>query len=58
MNKVYILAFGMFLVGLATQIGGLEHGWHDALTPQFVSGVILNVGSIVVAACTGKLIKE
>jgi hypothetical protein len=39
------------LVTLATMIGGLEHGWQDALTPTFVSGVVMQVGTLIIALC-------
>lgn len=55
MHPAHWIALGMFLTGIATQIAGLQHGWHDATTPAFVSGVIMNAGSIIVAAASGKL---
>lgn len=55
MQAGHYVALGMFLTSLATQIGGLQHGWHDAATPTFVSGIVMNIGSIIVAAASGKL---
>lgn len=34
------------LSALALQIGGL-HNWHDALTPAFVSGAVLAIGTTI-----------
>lgn len=50
------------LIGLITTIGvetsGLQHGWHDAATPQFVGGLILQIattlGAVFVSAPTKK----
>jgi hypothetical protein len=51
---VHWLALGMFLTGMATQVSSLP-SWHDATSPVFISGVIMNLGSIIVAAASGKL---
>lgn len=45
----------MFLTGLATQISALNN-WHQAIeSPGFIAGVIMNTGSIIVAAASGRL---
>jgi hypothetical protein len=44
----HALAIGMFLSGLATAIGGLRD-FQDALTPSFVSGVLMQLGGAIVA---------
>lgn len=55
MQVAHWVAIGMFCTSLATQIGGLQHGWHDAVTPTFVSGLVMNIGSIAIALGTGKI---
>ena len=55
-NKLHKLAFFMFLSSLAMQLMGLKHGWHDATTPEFFAGVLLNLSSIGIAAITDTLI--
>lgn len=37
------------LATFATMIGGLQHGWHDATTPTFVSAVIMQVATLIIA---------
>ena len=37
------------LMTFATLIGGLEHGWHDALTPMFVAAVIMQIATLISA---------
>ena len=49
------IAIGMFLTSLATQISGLQHGWRDAISPSFIAGVIMNIGSIAIALGTKKI---
>jgi len=55
MKPVHWIAIGMFLTGLSAQLGGLQHGWRDALTPLWVSGVISQAGSIIVALNSGRI---
>lgn len=42
-----------FLVALGAQLGGLEHGWSDAMTPGFIGGLIGQVGTLIVAIFVG-----
>ena len=37
------------LMTFAALIGGLEHGWHDALTPMFVAAVIMQLATLISA---------
>lgn len=41
------------LVAIGTQIGGLEHGWRDALAPGFIGGLIVQIGTTVAAIFVG-----
>ena len=43
-----------FLVSLGPQLGGLEHGWHDALTPTFIGGLVAQIGTIIAAIAIGR----
>ena len=47
MTSKHYAILAAFLTAVAIQIGGLEHGWHDATTPQFVSGLLLQLGTTV-----------
>ena len=42
-----------FLVSLGPQLGGLQHGWHDALTPTFIGGLVAQIGTIIAAVTVG-----
>ena len=33
------------VVALGLMLGGLAHGWHDALTPMFVGGLLVRWGA-------------
>lgn len=44
---------GGFLISLGTAIGGLEHGWHDAITPGFIGGMLGQVGTLILAIYVG-----
>lgn len=46
MSKPQLAVFGTLLVGVAMQIAGLPN-WHAALTPSFVSGLVLTVGAVI-----------
>jgi len=48
------LALGMFLTGMAAQLSSLPT-WGEATSPLFISGVIMNLGSVIVASASGKL---
>lgn len=50
--KHYFLLAG-FLTSLAVQIGGLQHGWHDATSPQFISGLIAEIATLLGALYAG-----
>lgn len=46
MTRTHWTIIASALTALALQIGGL-HDWHQALTPAFVSGAILAVGTSI-----------
>ena len=46
MNGKHWTVIAAALSALALQIGGL-HNWHDALTPAFVSGAVLAIGTAI-----------
>lgn len=50
--KHYLLLSG-FLGALAIQIGGLQHGWHDAVSPSFVAGLLLQISTMLAALYAG-----
>lgn len=54
MSAVHWIALGMFLSGLATQMSSLP-SWSAATNPVFIAGVIMNLGSVIVAAASGKI---
>lgn len=41
------------LVAIGTQIGGMEHGWHDAMAPGFVGGLLIQIGTTLAALFVG-----
>lgn len=41
------------LIAVGTQIGGMEHGWRDALSPGFVSGLLIQIGTTLAALFVG-----
>ncbi len=49
--KHYTLLSG-FVMALGVQISGLEHGWHDALTPSFIGASIIQLAVLVGALGT------
>lgn len=51
MTSGHWLAVGLFLTGLATQVQSL-HAWSEVWSPAFVSGAVLNLGSVIVAAAS------
>ena len=50
--KHYLILAAM-LASVGTQLGGLEHGWADAMTPQFVGGLLFSMGTTVAAVFVG-----
>lgn len=56
-TPLHWLAFGMFLTGLAAQISSLS-SWSDLSSPVFIAGLLMNAGSIIVAAASGKLFPD
>jgi ABC-type sulfate transport system permease component len=41
------------LVSMATQISGLQHGWQDMTSPQFVSGLLMSIATTIGALFVG-----
>ena len=41
------------LIALGTQLSGLEHGISDALTPAFIGGLLIQIGTTVGALLVG-----
>lgn len=41
------------LVAIGTQVAGMQHGWHDALTPSFIGGLLIQIGTTVAAIFVG-----
>lgn len=33
------------MTAIGTQISGMQHGWHDAMTPQYVGGLLLQIAT-------------
>lgn len=44
---------GAMLVAFGTQLSGLEHGWSDALTPGFIGGMLISMGTTIAAVFVG-----
>lgn len=51
-TKHWAVIAGM-LIAVGTQIGGLEHGWHDALSPGFIGGLAIQLGTVLTAIYVG-----
>ncbi|HUR19851.1 MAG TPA: hypothetical protein VMZ90_03530 [Vicinamibacterales bacterium] len=49
----HFVVLAAMLGAIGTQLGGLEHGWHDAMTPQFVGGLLASMGATVAALFVG-----
>lgn len=49
--KHYALT-GALLVAIGMQLAGAAHGWQDVLTPGFLGGLIVQVGTTIVAIFT------
>ena len=43
------VAIGGQIVSLGTLVAGLQHGWRDAVTPTFISAVIMQIGTLLIA---------
>jgi hypothetical protein len=52
MNRKHWYIIGTALTGIGMQLGGLPH-WPD-ITPLFVSGILVTVGSTITALFTDK----
>jgi hypothetical protein len=40
---------GGLLIALGLQLSGTAHGWADVHTPQFVAGLLVQIGTTVTA---------
>lgn len=47
MEMKHVMILIGFLSGLGLALGGLQHGWHDALTPQFVGGQLVELATLI-----------
>lgn len=54
MEPKHYAIIGAMLIAIGTQLSGMVHGWHDAMTPTFVGGLIIQVGTTL----TAMLLKE
>lgn len=41
------------LVGIGTQLAGAQHGWTDVMSPAFIGGMIVQMGTTVAAIFVG-----
>lgn len=48
MSAANWITIGLFLGGLSAQLGGIK-SWDEALTPLFISGLLLTISSNLVA---------
>lgn len=53
MQTKHYAILAALLVTIGTQIAGLAHGWHDATTPTFVGGLVLQIGTTLAALFVG-----
>ncbi len=53
LSAAHWTAVAMFLGGLAAQIGAM-HSWGEVYSPAFISGVLLNVSSVLLAMFSNK----
>lgn len=51
-TKHYAILAAM-LVAIGTQVSGMQHGWHDAISPGFVGGLLIQIGTTVAAIFVG-----
>lgn len=52
MEMKHVAIFASFLIALSASLVGLKDGWHEALTPAFVGGMIGQIGTILLALYT------
>ena len=50
-----VAAFGTFLLGIGPTITDLQD-WHGAGTPEIVGKILMQLGSVILAAVGGKLL--
>lgn len=49
MKASHWAVLAMFLAAVSTQLAGMEHGWRDAMTPTFVSGLLAQLATVITA---------
>lgn len=54
MSGGHWIALGTFLVGLATQAQGL-HSWSEFTSVPFVCGIVMNLGSVIIAMASKQI---
>lgn len=52
MKGKHWMILAAFFGALGAQLSGLEHGWHDAMSPTFVGGVLAQVATVMAAMFT------
>lgn len=57
MTGKHWLAIGLFVVGVGTSISSLND-WHEATTPLFISGLLVQLGGKLVALFSDNVKKE
>lgn len=53
MNSKLAVGLALFLSGIATQLGGLEHGWIDVTNIKFVAGMMVQLSGFILAVWGG-----
>ena len=53
MNSKLAVGLALFISGLAAQLGGMQHGWVDALTPMFVAGMMVQLSGFILSVWGG-----
>lgn len=53
MEAKHIALVGAMCGAIGAQMLGLEHGWHDALTPQFIGTALVQLGITIGAVYIG-----
>jgi hypothetical protein len=49
MTTKHYAVLGGLIVAVGTQLAGLKGGWADVLTPLFVSGLVIQIGTTITA---------
>jgi hypothetical protein len=52
-NSKLAVGLALFISGIAAQLSGMQHGWLDALTPMFVSGMLIQLSGFILSVWGG-----